>query len=155
MTEIEAILQKYQNRDREYLLPILQDIQSVSGFLSRQAVISVAAHLKIPTSKVYAVATFYERFRFLPKAKYRISVCNGTGCHIEGSGNLLEAFKRLMGLEPGAELKNELFSLEVVQCLGACGNAPVIKINDVFYSNVTPDMVPELIAAIKAREEIK
>lgn len=154
MTEIEAVLQNYQNRDREYLLPILQDIQQVKGFLSHQAVVLVAAHLKIPTSKVYAVATFYDQFRFLPKAKYRIRVCNGTGCHIEGSGYLLEEFKKQLGMEAGSESKNELFSLEFVQCLGACGKAPVIKINDGFYTNVTLDLIPELIAAIKAREDI-
>jgi NADH:ubiquinone oxidoreductase subunit E len=154
MNEIEAILQKYQNRDREFLLPILQDIQRLSGFLSQDAVVSVAAHLKIPTSKVYAVATFYDQFRFLPKAKYRIKVCNGTGCHIEGSSAILDEFKKQLSNESGPDLKNDSFSLETVQCLGACGNAPVIKINDLFYSNVTPDMVHDLIAALKVREDI-
>lgn len=154
MNEIEAILHKYQNRDREFLLPILQDIQRLIGFLSQDAVVSVAAHLKIPTSKVYAVATFYDQFRFLPKAKYRIQVCNGTGCHIEGSTAILDEFKKQLSTESGSDLKNDSFSLETVQCLGACGNAPVIKINDIFYTNVTPDMVPDLIAALKVREEI-
>jgi NADH:ubiquinone oxidoreductase subunit E len=153
MNEIETILHKYQNRDREFLLPILQDIQRLIGFLSQDAVVSVAAHLKIPTSKVYAVATFYDQFRFLPKAKYRIKICNGTGCHIEGSSVILEEFKKQLGNESGTDLKNDSFSLETVQCLGACGNAPVIKINDIFYTNVTPDMVPDLIAALKERED--
>lgn len=154
MTEIEAVLHNYQNHDREYLLPILQDIQRVKGFLSQQAVVSVATHLRIPTSKVYAVATFYDQFRFYPKARYRVQVCNGTGCHIEGSGVLLDEFEKQLGVSPGADSKNELFSLEVVQCLGACGNAPVIKINEVFYPGVTTDMIPELIAKIKAREDV-
>jgi len=154
MNEIEAILQKYQNRDREFLLPILQDIQRLSGFLSQDAVVSVAAHLKIPTSKVYAVATFYDQFRFLPKAKYRIKVCNGTGCHIEGSSAILDEFKKQLSNESGTDLKNDSFSLETVQCLGACGKAPVIQINDIFYTNVTPDMAPDLIAALKVREDI-
>jgi NADH:ubiquinone oxidoreductase subunit E len=154
MNEIKSILQNYQNRDREYLLPILQDIQQENGFLSNDAIILVADYLKIPTSKVYAVATFYDRFRFLPKAKYRIQVCNGTGCHIEGSSMLLEEFEKHIGTRSGALTKSDLFSIEEVACLGACGNAPVVKINDVFYTNVKIEIISDLIAVIKAEEGI-
>lgn len=154
MSEIKNILQNYQNRDREYLLPILQDIQRENGFLSNDAIILVAEYLKIPTSKVYAVATFYDRFRFTPKAKYRIQVCNGTGCHIEGSSMLLEEFEKHIGTRTGTVTKSNLFSIEVVACLGACGNAPVVKINDVFYTNVKIEIISDLIAAIKAEEGI-
>jgi NADH-quinone oxidoreductase subunit E len=153
MDEIKNILQNYQNRDREYLLPILQDIQHEKGYLSNDAIVMVAEHLKIPTSKVYAVATFYDRFRFSPKAKYRIKVCNGTGCHIKGSGMLFKEFEKIVGTN-GANFKSEMFSTEEVACLGACGNAPVVKINDVFYTNVETGMISAIIAAIKSKEGI-
>ncbi|NCC72568.1 MAG: NAD(P)H-dependent oxidoreductase subunit E [Sphingobacteriia bacterium] len=154
MLEIEAILQKYQNRDRENLLPLLLEIQREIGHLSQKVILSVAAHLKIPSSKVYAVASFYDQFRFQPKSKYRILICNGTGCHIEGARQLLEEFNKQLGVENPADNRKELFNIEMVQCLGACGSAPVVKVNDVFYTNVNIDMIPEIIAAIKAKEEI-
>ncbi len=153
MDEIKNILQNYQNRDREYLLPILQDIQHENGYLSNDAIVMVAEHLKIPTGKVYAVATFYDRFRFSPKAKYRIKVCNGTGCHIKGSGMLLMEFEKIIKKDV-ANFKNDMFSIEEVACLGACGNAPVVKINDVFYTNFEKGMISEIIAVIKSKEGI-
>jgi len=129
MTEIKTVLQDYQNREREYLIPILQDIQSLIGFISPDAIAAVALHLKIPTSKVYAVASFYDQFKFLPFAKYRIKVCNGTGCHIEGSGAIYDELVKLLG------------------------NAPVIKINDKFYIAVTLEMAADIIKSIKALED--
>jgi len=155
MTEIEAVLHSYQNRDREYLLPILQDIQRIKGFITTEVVVAVAAHLKIPTSKVYAVASFYDQFRFVPFAKYQIKVCNGTGCHIEGSNALFEELKKQLEPKNGNQFKSDLFSLEQVQCLGACGNAPVMKINEIFYTSVTPEMAAGLLSSIKAQEEIQ
>ena len=155
MTEIEAVLQAYQNRDREYLLPILQDIQRVKGFISTETVVAVSAHLKIPTSKVYAVASFYDQFRFVPFAKYQIKVCNGTGCHIEGSNAVFEELKKQLEAKNGGQLKSDIFSLEQVQCLGACGNAQVMKINEIFHTGVTPEMAARLLSSIKAQEEIQ
>lgn len=152
MSDINAILQSYQNRDREYLLPILQDIQQQNGFLSNDAIVMVADYLKIPTSKVYAVATFYDRFRFSPGAKYKIQVCNGAGCHIERSGDIFNEFEKNIGGKSLSDGKGGLFSIESVACLGACGNAPVVKINNTFHTNMRLEHIAELIASIKAGE---
>lgn len=153
MSDINAILQNYQNRDREYLLPILQDIQQQNGFLSNDAIVMVADYLTIPTSKVYAVATFYDGFRFSPGAKYKIQVCNGAGCHIERSSDIYHEFeKNISGKSlPGG--KGDLFSLEMVACLGACGNAPVAKINNTFHTNMKLEQIAGLITDIKAGED--
>jgi len=152
MNKIEEILKKFPNRDRECLLPILQELQKEEGYISEDAVVMVGGYLKIPTSKVYAVSTFYDQFRFTKRAKYRICVCNGTACHMEGSGRLLKAFEKYLGITSGQFTSNTLFSLETKPCLGACGMAPVVKINDIFYSEMNVSMVSELIASIKESE---
>lgn len=153
MKEIKSVLQAYPNRDREYLLPLLQDIQKAVGYLPEEAITAVAAHLRIPTSKVYAVATFYDQFRFTPETPYCIKICNGTACHMEGSDFLFEELRNLLEVNERNESKNRLFSLEQVQCLGACGNAPVARINEDFYTHVSLGKMMDLITAIREKEE--
>lgn len=153
MSQIEAILRRYQNNDREFLLPLLQDIQKENGYIPREAIIELGHFLKIPTSKIYAVATFYDQFRFVPVAKYRIRLCHGTACHMEGAGTLLEEFENLLGIGAGEMTTDKLFSLEVTNCMGACGMSPVVKINDDFYPAVKSGQIEELIHDIKAEEE--
>jgi NADH:ubiquinone oxidoreductase subunit E len=154
MSKIEAILQKFPNNDRENLLPILQEIQKEESYLSKESVIKVGAHLKIPTSKVYAVSTFYDQFRFTPGAKYKICLCNGTACHMEGSKGLLKEFGKLLGIGAGQMTKDKLFSLETTPCMGACGMAPVIRINNNFHTDVSEEMLTEIITSIKEKEAL-
>ncbi len=154
MSHIDAILQRYPNSDREFLLPILQDIQKDAGFLSREAVIKVGEYLKIPTSKIFAVATFYDQFRFTPRARYRIRLCNGTACHMDGAGGVREAFEQRLGIRAGEITGDKMFSLELTSCMGACGMSPVVKINDDFYAAVEPSFIDELIQGIKAGEQV-
>lgn len=153
MSQIEAILERYPNNDREFLLPVLQDIQKETGYISQEAVVRLGEYLRIPTSKIYAVATFYDQFRFVPRAKYRIRLCHGTACHMEGSGTLLMEFEKILGIKTGETTANKLFSLEVTSCMGACGMSPVVKINDDFYPAVEVNVIEELINDIKTREE--
>jgi NADH-quinone oxidoreductase subunit E len=152
MNEIEAILNRYTNQDRENLLPILQDVQREAGYLSEEAVVKVSNYLRIPSSKVYAVATFYDQFRFAPGAKHQVCVCNGTACHLEHSSDLLAAFAKSLGIAEGQASKNGLFSLKATQCMGACGMAPVAKINNSFYANIKTEMVEPLIDSILKNE---
>lgn len=154
MSEIEAILQKFPNNDRENLLPILQEIQKEEGYLSKQSVVKVGTYLKIPTSKVYAVSTFYDQFRFTPGAKYKICLCNGTACHMEDSKGLLKEFGKLLGIDAGQLTKDKLFSLETTPCMGACGMAPVIRINNSFHTGVSEEMLAEIIISIKEKEAL-
>ena len=145
IAEIEPILMKHPNAKRDSLIPILQEVQAVQGFLSREAITRIATHLNLPPSKVYGVATFYNQFRFQAPGKLHVQVCRGTACHVKGSAALLDATKRLLKIEPGQTARDGLFSLEVVACLGACGLAPVMCINGEFHAGVKPDAVESLL----------
>lgn len=134
---LEAIFASYPNAGRDALIPILQEVQEACGYLSRESIISIGQHLGLPASKIYGVATFYNQFRFQPLGKYHIQVCRGTACHVKGSFGVLEDVKNALKIEPGQVTRDGLFSLEVVACIGACGLAPVIKVNDEFYAEMT------------------
>jgi NADH-quinone oxidoreductase subunit E len=133
-------------------LPILLEVQEVDGYLSREALTMIGKHLMVPISKIYAVATFYDFFRFSPRAKYQVKLCKGTACHMIGSETLLEELEKLLGFANGEISSDRLFSIELTQCMGACGQAPVIKINDTFYPGVSKKDIVDIISGIKAKE---
>ena len=130
---------------------MLQDIQDKEGFLSRDSVVAVAEHLKLPSSKVYGVATFYNQFRFHPLGKYHIEVCRGTACHVKGSAEVLEELKRILKIDSGQTTRDGLFSLEVVACVGACGLAPVIAINGEFFARLDAKKTGKVINDLKKK----
>jgi NADH-quinone oxidoreductase E subunit len=143
--DIDDILAQYPNAKRDALIPILQDVQEAHGYLSREAIIRIGEHLRLPAGKIYGVATFYNQFRFQPNGKYHVQVCRGTACHVKNSLAVLEALKQALGVGPGQTTRDGLFSLEVVACIGACGLAPVITINGEFYAGVTPKKVRDIV----------
>jgi NADH-quinone oxidoreductase subunit E len=149
---VEKVMQRYPKAGRDSLIPILQAVQEEQGFLSEDAVVSIGRHLRIPASKVFGVATFYNQFRFQPKGKYHVMVCRGTACHVKGSLKGLEMAKKVLKLEPGKTSRDKLFSLEVVACMGACGLAPVVNINGQFYAKVTPMKLQRTIEECRAKE---
>jgi len=151
--EITEIVAKYPNADRDALIPLLQEVQEACGFLSREAVLAVGRHLNLPASKIYGVATFYNQFRFQAPGKHHIQVCRGTACHVKGSAAVLEAVKRNLNIEPGQTTRDGAFSLEVVACIGACGLAPVIRVDDNFHAGVTADSVREIIDSYRRKGE--
>jgi NADH-quinone oxidoreductase E subunit len=152
-TSIEQILAKYPNARREDLIPILQKVQDANGFLSREAVIRIGEYLKLPASKIYGVATFYNQFRFKPQGDFNVQVCRGTACHVKGSVKVLEALVRELGISPGETTRDGFFSLEVVSCIGACGLAPVIAINGEFYAGMTPEKVKTILDSYRRKAE--
>ncbi len=152
MNRIEVILERFPNNDRENLLPILQEVQLEEGYIPEEAVVKVSQYLNIPTSKVYAVSTFYDQFRFTPGAKYKIQVCNGTACHMEGSSYLLGMLKKMLNIDDNEISGDRIFSLETTPCMGACGKSPVIRINEEFYTHVTEDIIHQIISSIKEKE---
>ena len=135
---IEAILNRYSGAGRDKLIPILQEVQEASGYLSPQAINQIGQHLRIPTADVYGVATFYNQFRFQPRGRYQVTVCRGTACHVKGSLRVLETLKQELKIEPGQATPDRLFGLEVVACLGACGLAPAMHVNGEFHAGATP-----------------
>ena len=99
--DIEPIVSKYPAGRRDALIPMLQEVQAAHGYLSREAVVRIGRHLRLPASKIYGVATFYNQFRFQPQGRYHVQVCRGTACHVKGSRQMLDAVKRELKIEPG------------------------------------------------------
>lgn len=141
----KEILDKYLNADRDSLIPILQEIQNVEGWLSEESLTIVGHHLSIPVSKVYGVATFYNQFRFQPQGRNHIQVCRGTACHVLGSATVLEELKKRLKIDVDETTKDGQFSLEVVACIGTCGLAPVININGNFHAGVTAESLGDIL----------
>ncbi len=151
--KVEVILQQYPNAGRDSLIPILQAVQDSDGFLSEESVVQVSKHLKMPASKIFGVATFYNQFRFTQPGKNHVMVCRGTACHVLGSATVLDEIERHLKIKPGQTSKDKLFSLEVVACIGACGLAPVISINGEFHAKVTSQNIKFIFDSYKNMEE--
>jgi len=150
---VELIQTKYVNAKRDSLIPLLQDIQNLYGYLPKEVILEVNRRLGIPTSKIYGVASFYNQFRFQQIGKYHIQLCRGTACHVKGSTRLLDTVVKLLKIEPGQTTRDLMFSLEVVACLGGCGLSPVLSINGEFYARMTPKKVEELVNLLRNENE--
>jgi NADH-quinone oxidoreductase subunit E len=143
-TILETILTEY-GRERDNLIPLLQEVQERFHFLSPEAVQAVADHLELSENDVYGVATFYAQFRFVPPGLHHIKVCEGTACHVRGSDRILDAISRSTGLEPGQTGEDGQFSLERVACFGSCALAPVVVVDDKVYGRMTAAKTNKLI----------
>ena len=151
--KVVEIVEKYNN-DPTKLIPIMQAIQEEYRYLPQEILTSVAVMLGVSPAKVYGIATFYSHFSLEPKGKYIIKICDGTACHVKGSGILIDTMKEHLKLgEDQTTTPDMLFTLECVSCLGACGLAPVVVINDDVYGQVTPEKSISLINEIKTKEQ--
>jgi NADH-quinone oxidoreductase E subunit len=153
--DLDPIVSKYPAGRRDALIPLLQDVQEAHGYLSRDAVVRVGRHLRLPASKVYGVATFYNQFRFQPLGRFHIQLCRGTACHVKGSNQTLNAIQRTLQVKPGQTTRDGLFSLEVVACLGACGLAPLMAVNGEFHAGVTSERVTKILRTLRREAEAK
>jgi NADH-quinone oxidoreductase subunit E len=142
--EIGEILRKHE-RSRENLIPILQDIQDRMAYLSPEAIARTSEFLGLSENDVYGVATFYAQFRFHPPGKFHIKVCRGTACHVRGSGQIMEAVSRKIGIAPGETTEDHKFSLERVACFGSCALAPVVVVDEKVYGRMTSKKTEKLI----------
>lgn len=134
----------------EALIPIIQDIQAEYRYLPPELLRFVAKEIGITEAKAFSVATFYENFSFEPKGKYVIKVCDGTACHVRKSTAILERVYSDLGLsKEKATTDDMLFTVETVSCLGACGLAPVLTVNDKVYPSMTPDAVTALLEELR------
>lgn len=149
---VQEILTTYPAAGHDSLIPILQQIQEKLGFLSEEAVVEVGKHLKMPASKIFGVATFYNQFRFTQPGTYHIQVCRGTACHVLGSATVLEEMEKQLKIKSGQTTRDKVFSLEVVACIGACGLAPVISINGEFHAKVTSESIQNILQDYRNRE---
>jgi NADH-quinone oxidoreductase subunit E len=150
--KVVTILDEH-GRQQHKLIPILQDIQRAYKYLPKEVLLLVSTALGISPAKVYGVATFYHHFALEPKGKYVIRVCDGTACHVKGSNPLIEVLQRAIGLEPEQKTSSDqLFTLETVSCLGACGLAPVVLVNDTVHGQVTTEKASEIIRELRIVE---
>jgi|SRR5690554_1614598 len=141
---LDAVLAEYRGK-RGALIPVLQRAQDLYGFLPKDVLRHVADGLKIPLSQVYGVATFYAQFHLQPRGRNIIRVCQGTACHVRGGQGILDKVQEELKIKPGETTEDLRFTLEPVACVGACGLAPVLMINDDTHGRVTLDQVPELL----------
>ncbi len=152
-TKVDEILEKYE-KDSTKLIAIMQEVQGEYRYLPETVLEYLADELDISVAKVYGVATFYENFSLEPKGKYVIRICDGTACHVWKSLSVLNAFREELELDEKKKTTDDMmFTVETVACLGACGLAPVITINDKVYPAMTAEKAKNILAKIKA--EIK
>ena len=142
---LQAVIDELKNEPGA-LMPIMQRAQDIFGYLPEDVQNIIAKGLDIPVSDVYGVATFYAQFNLEPKGKYIISVCMGTACYVKGSQLVLDKLEDVLGVPAGRTTEDGLFTLNATRCLGACGLAPVIMVNDDVYGRLTPDQIPAIIA---------
>ena len=127
------------------LMPVMQKAQELFGFLSLEIQTVIAEGLDIPVSEVYGVATFYAQFSLEPKGDNIISVCTGTACYVKGAQAVLDKVEEILGITGGQTTEDGLFTIENTRCLGCCGLAPVMTINEHVYGKVTPDQIPAIL----------
>jgi len=136
-----------------YLIAVLHKAQSIFGFLSRETMDFVSEQMNIPTAHIWGVATFYHFFNLEKQGKYNVAVCMGTACYVKGAAAILEALKKELGVEVGSTTSDNLFTLSEARCVGACGLAPVIMIDDEIYGDLTPETVVEVIKMYKDKSK--
>jgi NADH:ubiquinone oxidoreductase subunit E len=148
-TDLDIILKKYKPGKREELIPLLQEIQEDQGYLSEEAIIKTGKFLGLSTTKIYGLATFYDKFRFIPSGKIKIRICHGTSCFLNGSQTIINKIKEETGIMPGQTTRDGNFSFEIVSCMGGCNNGPVINVNGEFYTHIKAEQLPEMMKRLK------
>lgn len=123
------------------LMPVMQRAQDIYGYLPYEVQEIISEKMQVPMSKIYGVATFYSQFTLFPKGEYKISVCLGTACYVKGSGEIYDKLKETLGIDGGECTPDGKFSLDACRCVGACGLAPVLMVNDEVYGRLTVDDV--------------
>lgn len=146
---VHEILKKHDYKQVD-IISILQEIQEIYHYLPREVFPILSKELKMGEARIYSIATFYENFSLEPKGKYVIKVCDGTACHVRKSIPILEKLRSELGLSAGKKTTDDLiFTVETVSCLGACGLAPVITVNDVVHPAMTPEKIVDLLKKLK------
>ena len=143
--KLDAVIAECKD-DKSQLMHVMQEAQGIYGYLPREVQVMIAEGMDIPLEKVYGVATFYAQFSLSPKGEYDISVCLGTACYVKGSQQLTDKISEILGIEPGECTPDGKFSLESCRCVGACGLAPVLLVNEDVYGRLVADDVPGVLA---------
>lgn len=142
--QLDEILASWRDRPGN-VIPVLHKAQELFGYLPREVQEYVARGLDVPVSEVYGVVTFYSLFTMQPKGRHTISLCMGTACYVKGAQAILDALKEKLGVGPGQTTEDARFTLEVMRCMGACGLAPVLVVDEDIYGRVVPESLAEIL----------
>lgn len=142
--QVDKVLESFTG-DKAELIPILQQVQRVFGYLPEEAMSRIAVFVDVPECTVFGVATFYAQFRFVPIGRNVVKVCRGTGCYVKGAPRILDKIEKLLGIKDGETTPDLEYTLETVACFGSCALAPVVVVNDRVYGRMTPDRVKEIL----------
>jgi NADH-quinone oxidoreductase subunit E len=145
---LASVLKDFNGTNDE-LIPILQKIQDVFGYIPEEKMLDIARFVGVPESKVFGTATFYAQFRFTPKGKNRVMVCRGTACHVKGAPQILESIERDLGITENETTPDGEYTLETVACIGCCSLAPCIMVNKKVEAKMTPQKVDSLFKKVK------
>jgi NADH-quinone oxidoreductase subunit E len=144
LKKVDGIIDKY-NAEKSSLIGIFQDIQQEWRYLPREAILRVVERLGVPITQAYMVATFYKSFSLVPRGEHEIHVCLGTACHLRGGQRLVENFERTLNVKAGVTTADMKFTLETVNCLGACALAPLVRVDQKNYGKMTGDKISKII----------
>lgn len=147
--KLDAIVEKYKDT-RGALIQVLHEVQEVYGYLPLEVQRAVSEKMNIPLAEIYGVVSFYTQFSIYPKGKYQINVCMGTACYVKGANEILDKFRTRLSIDVGECTEDGMFSLEACRCIGACGLAPVVTINEDVYGKLVADDVDGIIDKYEA-----
>lgn len=150
--KVDAIIEKY-NGEASSLLAIMQDVQDEANYLPREAVEHISKKLDIPVARIYSMATFFESFHLEPRGKHICTVCVGTACHVRGANRLVEQLERDLNVASGCTAEDGSFTLEEVNCVGACALGPLVIIDGDYHGNMTTNSISKVIKKLKKAEE--
>lgn len=145
----------YELNDKGALIPLLQDLQDAEGYVSEEGMRQISHFTGVALSRVYGVATFYNQFRLKPLGNHIIKVCRGTACHVKNSSALLFALELQLGIQSGGTTRDRNFSIEVVNCIGACSIAPLITVDDDFYGRITVKDIAGIVRKYQPKKQTK
>lgn len=148
LDRVKKITEKYK-KEKGGLVGILHEINSIYKYLPEDCLRYIAKEMKVPLNIIYQIATFYHAFSLTPKGEYTVNVCLGTACHVKGGARILESLERELKIKEGQTTQDLKFTLESVRCLGCCGLAPVITVNEDLYGNLTQSQIPKILEKYK------
>ncbi len=141
---IEEIMDRYPGKP-EYLIFLLQDIQADCGYISSESMQMVSDHTGVPITQAYSVATFYQSFRLEPTGEHEIRVCLGTACHLKGGQRIVEELERRLDIEAGETTEDMMYTLDTVNCVGACALSPVLLVDEKYETNITAGKIEKIL----------
>ena len=150
-SSLDTILEGRRSQPQQ-LIEVLQDVQERCGYISQETMITVSRELGVPLIEVYRVANFYKAFSLVPRGEHVITVCLGTACHVRGASRMVDQVTGMLSVEPGGTTSDGLFTVEGVNCLGACALGPVVVLDGVYHDHMTPRKLSRLIESVRRTE---